>query len=112
MDDRPRRQEQDGRLAFAEDLVEELHSVALDVPVLIRLACSHRLAPLSRSSSCSHRSMARSRSLCPRETPDRRSSMIPSLNVMTSETIASTGKRLRSRPYSFAAVVNASVSTA
>ena len=55
--------------------------------------------------------MTRSSCRWPWDTPDRRSSMIPSLNVMTSETTALTGTWVRSSPYSSNALRNASVST-
>src|SRR5207244_1940288 len=45
MDHGPRRQEQDGRPALAEDLVEHLDARALDVAITVRLACSHRFPP-------------------------------------------------------------------
>src|SRR5207244_629250 len=40
--DRPRRHEQDGGVAFAEDLVEDLDPVPFDVAVLVRVLRSHR----------------------------------------------------------------------
>jgi hypothetical protein len=45
VDDRPGRQQQDGRLAVAEHLVVSLDPVALDVAVTTRLACPHRGPP-------------------------------------------------------------------
>src|SRR5207244_10984363 len=40
--DRPRRHEQDGGVAFAEDLVEDLDPVPFDIAVLVRVRCAYR----------------------------------------------------------------------
>ena len=44
VDDRPRRQQQDGRLAVAVDLVEDAHAVALDEALLVGVAGARLLA--------------------------------------------------------------------
>src|SRR5688572_29296103 len=44
VDDRPRRQEQDRRLAGSVDLVEDAHAVTLDVALLVRVAGARLLA--------------------------------------------------------------------
>ena len=78
VDDRPRRQQQDGRLAVAVDLVVDPHAVALDEAGLVRVAGARLLAGRARS--------ARQPSVdpveqlaCPVSMPPRRSTMIPSV---------------------------------
>src|SRR6266498_5457308 len=96
VDDRPRRQEEDGRLARAVDLVVELHAVALDVPGLVRIAGPRLLVrgwALQLNGHCvllsSQESIQSRSSRCPVSIPESRSRMIPSLNVYTSVTSAS-----------------------
>ena len=60
MDDRPRRQQHDRRVAFTEDLVEQLHAVTFDVAVDFWFACSRHdpfFFRFSASSERSHRSI-------------------------------------------------------
>ena len=99
VDDRPGGEQQDRRLAVAVDLVEQAHAVALDVALIIRVAGAcllarggNRIHGRHRESFlCSQSSIHWSRSACPVSMPDRRSKMMPSFNVITSETRASRG---------------------
>ena len=96
VDDRPRRQQQDGRVARAVDLVEDADAVALDVAVAVRVAraglLARRLDDGHGSSFCrSQPSIHSSSSAWPVSMPESRSKMIPSLNVITSETSAASG---------------------
>ena len=90
VDERPRRHEQDRRLAFAVDLVEHADAVPLDVALGVRVAGARLLARLGGYFD-SHPSIQSSSCWWPSVIPDRRSRMIPSLNVITSETSASSG---------------------
>src|SRR4051794_8510668 len=112
MEDRPGRQQQDRRLALPVDLVEDLDAVALDIAVGVGVArtallrsgsgecrgrggCAHRV---SSSFDCSHASIQASSSSWPSETPERRSSSIPWLKVITKLTRASNGNSCGSSP--------------
>ena len=77
-------------LALAVDLVEDADAVPLDVALLVRVAGPRLLARRSRYLD-SHPSIQSSSSWWPVSIPDSRSSMIPSLKVITSETSASSG---------------------
>ena len=116
VDDRPGRQEQDGRLPLPVDLVEDPDAVALDVTLLIRVARPCLLLRRQAFRRNGHRDLLSSQasihsrsSSCPSVTPERRSSMMPSLNVMTSETSTSSGISI---PYRSRGSANASIRTA
>src|SRR5262249_14367991 len=89
VDDRPRRQEEDGRLAGAVDLVPEPDAVALDVAGLVGISRARLLA--GRRYLDSHPSIQSSSSRWPASTPPACSSMTPMLTVMTSDTSAAVG---------------------
>ena len=99
VDDRPGREEEHRRLPVAVDLVEDADAVALDVALLVGIARAGLLArgrrrPNSRhapSLDSSHLSIHSRSSRWPVVIPCARSRMIPSLNVMTSATSASSG---------------------
>ena len=96
VDDRPRRHEEHRGLARAVDLVVEVHAVAFDVTRRVRIPRTRLLGrrgfELDRHvRSSSQASIHSSSSRWPVSIPESRSSMIPSLNVITSETSASSG---------------------
>src|SRR5262249_54881865 len=116
VDDRPRRQEDHGRLLRPVDLVERADTVAIDESLLVGVACSrllsggsHALRHDAHRVDSSQASIQSSSACCPCSMPESRSSMIPSLKVATSDTRASSGM---SMPCSSRACSNASVSTA
>src|SRR5919108_57744 len=94
MEQRPRRQEQDGRLPVPVCLVEDSDAVALDVALLVGVAGPRLLAcdfygfrrRHSFSLCSSQPSIQSSSSAWPFSMPESRSRIIPSLNVITSET--------------------------
>ena len=102
VDDRPRRQQQHRRLAGAVDLVGDADAVALDLALFVRVdgagllpaAGGHVRGGHGRSFASSQRSIHSSSAPCPVSTPDSRSRMMPSLNVATSETRASSGRSI------------------
>src|SRR5580700_10806155 len=87
MDDRPRRQEEDGRLARAVDLVVQAYAVALGIAGAVRVPCPGLLAT-GLSHRDIHRSIQSSSSRCPVSMPPSRPTMMPMLNVITSDTSA------------------------
>src|SRR5215211_905462 len=106
MDDRPGRQQQDGPLARAVDLVEDADSVALDVVRLVRIAGARLLR--GRRQLDSHWSIHASRASWPVSIPPSRSTITPRLKVITSETSAPSGIGI---PSSRCGSANASVKT-
>ena len=96
VDDRPGRQEEQGGLALAVDLVVDADTASLDVALRVRVAGAGLLGPLAGhdrhfSASVSQPSIQSRSSRWPLSMPESRSRMIPSLKVITSVTSASSG---------------------